>query len=110
VVELPPQPDHCELCGRRMAALTRHHLIPRTRHRNRRNKKRFDRAEVKTRILWVCRPCHSHIHHTFTEKELERHYNTGEALRGHPEIQRFARWIADKPEGFKPKSPPPGRR
>jgi len=30
---VPPKPDRCELCGRVVAALTRHHLIPRTRHR-----------------------------------------------------------------------------
>lgn len=85
-----------------MDGLTRHHLIPRTRHRNKRNKRDFSRSEVKNRILWVCRPCHSHIHRVFGEKELEREYNTREALLGHPEIRRFTDWIAKRPPGFSP--------
>ncbi|MEJ2059722.1 MAG: hypothetical protein P8Y64_04470 [Gammaproteobacteria bacterium] len=98
----PPRPSHCELCGRHGLPLTRHHLIPRTRHSNRRNKRDFDRNEVHTRILWVCRPCHSQIHATFTEKELEREYNTREALLAHPGMQGFTEWLRKKPPGFKP--------
>lgn len=105
---LPPKPDQCELCGRAMEALTRHHLIPRARHRSKRNRRTFERADVRTRILWVCRPCHSHIHRRFSEKELESQYHSREALLGDPEIQRFVQWIAAKEPGFKPKSP--GRR
>ena len=98
------KPDHCELCGRRMAALTKHHLIPRTRHKNRRNKRRFTRDEVKSRILWVCRPCHNHIHDVFSDKDLERQYNTLDALLSHPDIQRFRHWIASRPTDYKPRS------
>ncbi len=98
------KPDHCELCKRRMTALTKHHLIPRTRHKNRRNKRQFTREEVKSRILWVCRPCHNHIHDVFSEKELERHYNTLEALLSHPDILRFRHWIAKRPTDYKPRS------
>lgn len=36
---IPPKPERCELCGRVMAALTRHHLIPRARHRKKRNQR-----------------------------------------------------------------------
>lgn len=96
-------PEHCELCER-ATALTRHHLIPKTRHRNRRNKRHFSREEVKTRILWVCRPCHSHIHKCLTEKALEREFNTREALLAHPPIQRFIQWIRRKPATFRPPS------
>ena len=35
------------------------------------------------------------------EKELEREFNTVERLRMHPELTKFARWIAKKPRGFK---------
>jgi len=34
-----------------------------------------------------------------TEKELERDYNTVEALLSHPDILRFVRWIERKPHG-----------
>lgn len=91
----------CQLCHRRMSVLTRHHLIPQTRHKNRRNKRDFDRVEVKTRIVLLCRPCHSHVHVTLSNKELERDFNTLEALATHPDIAKFAHWISDKPAGLK---------
>src|SRR5579883_2945751 len=94
----------CELCGRNGLPLTKHHLIPKTRHSNKRNKRMFDREEVKTRLAWICRPCHTHIHHVLTEKQLEYDFNTVEALKAHPEIQKFTVWIGAKPAGFKPQS------
>jgi len=99
---VPPKPDRCELCGRVVAALTRHHLIPRTRHRKKRNRRLFDRQDVRTRILWICRPCHDHIHEVLSEKEMEADYHSREALLEHPAIRRFVAWIESKPEGFKP--------
>ncbi len=96
----------CALCGRTDVRLTRHHLIPRTRHRNKRIRRRFSREELVTRILWVCRPCHSQIHALIPEKELAEHYHTREALLGHPGIRRFVDWIRDRPAGLKPR----GRR
>jgi hypothetical protein len=68
-IRLPPQPDTCELC-RRKAPLTRHHLIPKSLHDKPYVQKRFGRTERITATLWVCRPCHNHIHATFDEKEL----------------------------------------
>ena len=69
----------CALCGRE-ENLTRHHLIPRTRHHNKRNKREFDRALVKETI-GLCPPCHKQVHALFSEKELERDFRTIEALR-----------------------------
>lgn len=89
----------CAICGRE-ETLTRHHLIPRTRHHNKRNKREFDRAVVK-QTVGVCRPCHSQIHALLTEKELERGYETVEKLRTHGELMKFAEWIATKPRGFR---------
>jgi hypothetical protein len=91
---------NCAICGRE-EALTRHHLIPRTRHANKRNKRQFDRKTVK-RTVGICRPCHSQIHAVLTEKELERDYRDLEKLRHHPDVARFAAWIGGKPKGFKP--------
>ncbi|HYQ92472.1 MAG TPA: hypothetical protein VES89_10465 [Candidatus Competibacteraceae bacterium] len=99
-----PKPTGCELCGRNVDLLTKHHLIPRTRHRNKRNRREFTREEVRTRILWLCRPCHNHIHDVLTEKELEFDYNTRQALLEQPDIRRFIDWIRRKPAGFKPGS------
>jgi Fe-S oxidoreductase len=80
--------------------ITRHHLIPRTRHHNKKNKREFDRALVK-QVVGVCRLCHSQIHALLTEKELERDYRTVERLRAHDELMKFAAWIATKPRGFR---------
>lgn len=95
---------YCELCGRWVSALTRHHLIPRTRHSNRRTRREFDRAARRQRIAWFCRPCHDHVHALFTEKTLERHFNTLPALAAHPAVAKFVAWIRTRPDGFKPVS------
>ena len=97
-------PRHCELCARRVEELTRHHLIPRTRHRNKRTRRQFQREELHQRILWLCRPCHNHIHDVLSEKQLAEVYHSREALLAHPEIQRFVAWIASRPTSFRPTS------
>ena len=89
----------CAICDRE-ETLTRHHLIPRTRHHNKRNKREFER-EVVRQVVGICRPCHSQIHALLSEKELEREFNTIPALRAHPGVAKFASWIASKPPGFK---------
>ncbi len=90
----------CELCGRIVPELTRHHLIPRTHHGNRRVRKLFSRDEMQRKILNVCRPCHSHIHQTIDEKQLAVHFHTRSRLLSHPDIERFVKWIASKPTTF----------
>jgi len=88
--------DRCELCGRQVDEITRHHLIPRTRHKNKRNKRKFDREDVKTRTIDVCRPCHKNIHAVLSNKELERDYNTLDALKTQSDVRRFSEWVASK--------------
>lgn len=94
----------CALCGRRVRKLTRHHLVPKTRHKNKRNKKTFDRREIH-RTVGLCSPCHRHVHVTIPNKELEREYNTIEELKAHPDIGKFVAWIKDKPHGTAGASP-----
>ena len=91
----------CELCGRGDIEITRHHLIPRTRHANKKNQKLFEREDVRTRMADLCRPCHGFIHKLLTEKELEREYNTLERLRAHPEIAKFLQWVSRRPSGLR---------
>ena len=88
----------CGLCGRAAIDLTRHHLIPRTRHKNKRNKKMFDRQEIHQTVD-LCRPCHRHVHQTVDNQTLEREYNTVEDLLAHPDIKKFVDWIRTKPHG-----------
>ena len=91
----------CSLCGRDVGLelMERHHLIPRTRHKNKRNKRKHSREEVKETAP-CCVPCHDHVHAIFTEKELERDFNTLGKLAGRPEIQKFVAWIKTKPADF----------
>jgi 5-methylcytosine-specific restriction endonuclease McrA len=87
----------CELCGRTVEEVTKHHLIPRTRHANKKNKREFDRTEIHTRLALLCRPCHKQVHAVLTEKQLERDHNTLESLKAHEKIAKFIDWIKDKP-------------
>lgn len=96
-----PRPDRCELCERHGIAVDKHHLIPKTRHKNKRNKKNFDRDEVKERVLWLCAACHRTIHATLTEKQLEYDYNTREKLLEHPDVFRFVDWVRARPPDTK---------
>ena len=91
----------CELCKREIKETTAHHLIPKTRHKNKKNKKMFSRITVKENKIDLCRPCHDNIHANFTEKELERDYNTIEDLAIHPTIAKFTDWIQNKPNWTK---------
>jgi hypothetical protein len=88
----------CGLCGRAVQRLTRHHLIPKTRHKNKRNKKTFDR-QVIHHTVGLCAPCHRHIHTVLDNKELEREYNSLEALKAHPGVSKFVDWVSKKPHG-----------
>lgn len=83
----------CELCQREGQALTRHHLIPRSRHRKARSKRQFSREEMRSRIAHICGDCHGQIHRLFTEKELAASYNTLEDLKTHEGMRKFFGYI-----------------
>lgn len=75
----------CPLCDREMVdgpTLDRHHLIP---------KSKGGKEQFSIHIV-----CHRKIHSVFTEKELARNYFTWEALRSHPDIAKFIRWVKRK--------------
>jgi hypothetical protein len=98
--ERPEQPASgqgagCELCGREKP-LTFHHLIPRKCHRKKWFLRHFDKVEMKTRGLDLCRDCHRHLHRSFDEQTLGRHYNTREALMAQEEISKFVAWVKKK--------------
>lgn len=44
--------------------------------------------------------CHRAIHHTVSNKALERDFSTAIALRSQPDLARFIAWVADKPPDF----------
>ena len=63
-----------------------HHLIPRSK------------GGKETQYLH--RICHRQIHALFTETELARRLNSADAIREHPQMQRFIEWVKNKPDGF----------
>jgi hypothetical protein len=97
---MPP----CAICGRAETDLTRHHLLPQCRHRKARFARLHSREEGLSSIALLCKACHSYIHSVLTEKEMELSFNTIEALRQHPDVARFAAWLANKPPGYQPLS------
>ncbi|MBX3227281.1 MAG: hypothetical protein KIT84_34905 [Labilithrix sp.] len=72
-------PLPCPLCERPNYNPSDHHLVPKSRG-----------GKVTETI---CRDCHSAIHATFTNKELEREYATIEALLSHPGLATQIRFI-----------------
>lgn len=77
----------CPICNRELDDyIEDHHLIPKT----------FG-GKVTIPLHQVC---HSKIHHTFSERELEKVYNTIESLQDHVEIKKFVKWIKNKPCNF----------
>lgn len=99
--EQPASESACELCGRQQLPLTRHHLIPQSRHNKARTRRQFERDEMKTNIALLCRPCHSQVHAVLDNATLSQHYHTVEALAGHPDVARFAAWVAKRPAGLR---------
>ena len=94
----------CELCGRHVSEyhLTRHHLLPRSRARKMRRRRKC-RQELKrrnpARTVALCGPCHRNVHVSIGNADLERGYDSVEALRDHPGVRRFTEWVKDKPHG-----------
>lgn len=81
----------CALCDS-PHQITFHHLIPKTCHRNKWFRKRFTIEDMKTRGLYLCRPCHSFIHKKYPEKYLGRELNTLEKLQADEVTATYLRW------------------
>ena len=79
----------CPLCDRHVPAwqITLHHLTP---------KERGGKAEHRTPM---CRPCHKQVHALFSNKHLERQYQSIESLRAAPELGPFLKWIRKQKPG-----------
>jgi hypothetical protein len=96
--------ESCELCGRSVGRenLTRHHLLPRARAR-RMKRRKLARRELRLRdpgrTVDLCRPCHRNVHTSLSNGDLERGYDSLEALSAHPDVRRFTDWVKDKPHG-----------
>jgi hypothetical protein len=96
------RPKECELCGREMF-LTIHHLFPRSEHdhllRHPPSNLPPDTPFTKRDLLvthraWLCRPCHSAVHRTASNRELALEYWNIEKLMGHDGIRKWAAYAA----------------
>jgi hypothetical protein len=79
----------CPLCGRLLTpgdSVDEHHLTPRSQG-----------GREKQLIHKVC---HQKIHQTFKPRELARHFNSWDALKTHPEINKFIEWVQKRPSEF----------
>ena len=85
------RPGECELCARQVP-LTFHHLIPRSLHKKRQVKERFDRDARTNSGLWICRLCHRQVHRLFPRRRLAEQLNSREALLSEPEMEKFLAW------------------
>lgn len=54
-------------------------------------------AAERNKKAFICRPCHSQIHRLYTEKQLEREFNTIELLKTQPDVQTWIAWIRKRP-------------
>lgn len=89
----------CPLCGRPLIkgpSVDRHHLIPKTAG---------GRATV-----WLHRICHRKIHSVLDERALATAYADPEALKAHPAIAAFIRWVRRRPPEFTKRTAPARRR
>ena len=66
----------------------KHHLVPRC-------KKGLNKG-----IIRCCINCGNIIHKLFTNKELAKKYNSIETILANPDIQKWAKWIKNKPNDF----------
>ena len=85
----------CPLCLRPIppeAKQSKHHLTPKLK------------GGAHGPVILVHQICHNEIHATLTEAELARDYATPEALRAHPHLSAFFRWLAKKPPAFHKRS------
>jgi 5-methylcytosine-specific restriction enzyme A len=75
----------CRLCGRQVGFVSRHHLLPR------------QEGGKHTETVDLCQPCHSTIHLTFSNQELARRFRSIADLQQAEPLQKYLRWIRDKP-------------
>jgi hypothetical protein len=91
----------CALCRRPIppgARQSLHHLVPKLR------------GGKGGETVLLHQICHNEIHAALSETEIARNYATPEALRAHPRIARFLRWVEKKPPAFHARTSGRGRR
>jgi hypothetical protein len=83
----------CELCARSWIPLTYHHLIPRSVHPKALKKGWVAGEWELNKVAWLCRACHTFVHHIETNEELARKWSTVEVLAGREDVRNFVQWV-----------------
>lgn len=52
---------------------------------------------ARNKVADTCRPCHSQLHILFSEKQLEREFNTIEKLKADESVRRWIEWKRKRP-------------
>ncbi|TCD69569.1 hypothetical protein EIP91_006991 [Steccherinum ochraceum] len=89
----------CEICEREVP-LTYHHLIPREVHAKV-LKKKWHPESMLNSVAWLCRPCHSAVHHVASNEELAKSLYTVELLLEREDIQRWRKYATKQRFGVK---------
>jgi hypothetical protein len=81
--------EHCVICGRLLGTIniSKHHLIPKT----------FDKSSPTIVIHNIC---HSKIHASMSERELQHYYHTVDRLLEHADMMKFVEWVKNKPTSY----------
>ncbi len=80
----------CATCHRH-TPLTKHHLIPKKRHKK---KKKIQDKTVLDEIILICRQCHNGIHDFYDERTLAECYNTLDKIREDEMLQKHFLWVS----------------
>jgi len=84
----------CATCHRH-TALTKHHLIPRKRHK----KIKYIPNSMRDEVIHICRTCHDGIHDIYDESTLAKEYNTLEKLCADTALQKHFKWVSKCKKG-----------
>ena len=88
-MQQPEVVGKCPICDRDMwkgPTIDKHHLVPKCRD------------GVYTELMHKI--CHRKIHSIWTEKELEKVFNTSEKIRENEEMVKFIKWVKKHPPDF----------
>lgn len=85
----------CATCSRH-TALTKHHLIPKKRHKK---IKHSSTSSILDEVIYICRICHDGIHDFYDERTLSKAYNTLEKLCADETLHKHFMWVSKCKKG-----------
>lgn len=76
----------CSICHRKCSDefIEKHHLIPK------------QKGGKHSGVISVCVDCGNQLHNLFTNKQLQKDYNTLEKIINNSSVQKWIKWIRKK--------------